>query len=230
LVRHAETDWNQAGKIQGQVNTSSSEKGLAQAKAISRRLAETPIHAAYASDLNRAAETAQAIMDGRTVNLCLAPELREFSYGEWEGMTYQEIKRLYSPQFSEMLSRCLDFAPPGGESMNQLIDRVSGFLARMPECYLDETVLLVAHGGSLRAAVVSLLGLPRRAAWSLWLGTASLSIIDIAQNNSVLRLLNDTSHLGMIQEQSVISRQRSAPPPFSRWRWEADGWPLIAEG
>jgi len=195
LVRHGDTDWNEAGKIQGQVNTSLSEQGLAQAEAIGCRLAEIPIHAAYASDLNRAAETAQAILKGRAVGLGLAPELREFSYGEWEGMTYREIKRLYPAQFADMLSRRLDFAPPCGESMDQLIDRVSGFLSRIQECRSGQTVLLVGHGGSLRAAIVALLELPRRAAWSLWLGTASLSIIDLRPNNSMLRLLNDTSHL-----------------------------------
>lgn len=199
LVRHGETDWNQAGKIQGHVDTSLSTKGLAQATALGRRLAAVPIGAAYTSDLNRAAETAQAILDGRAVELCLAPELREFSYGQWEGLTYHDIEHLYPAQFADMQSRRLDFAPPGGESMDQLIDRVGGFLSQMQQHHPNQTVLMVAHGGSLRAAIVALLELPRRAAWSLWLATASLSIIDIRPDNMVLRLLNDTSHLGMPQ-------------------------------
>ena len=95
LVRHGDTDWNQAGRIQGQVDTSLSEKGLAQARALAGRLAQVPIDVAYASDLNRAAETAQEILIGRAVTLGLAPELREFSYGAWEGLTYRDVQRLY---------------------------------------------------------------------------------------------------------------------------------------
>jgi alpha-ribazole phosphatase len=199
LVRHADTDWNQAGRIQGLVDRPLSEKGLVQARALGRRLAQLPIHAAYASDLHRTSQTAQAILDGRRVTLSTTPELREVSYGEWEGMTYREVKGLYPGQFADMMSRRLDFAPPGGESMTQLIDRVSGFLFRMQQHHSDETVLLVAHGASLRAAIVTLLEWPRQAAWSLWLATASLSIVEVRPDNSLLRLLNDTSHLGMLQ-------------------------------
>ena len=198
LVRHGDTDWNQAGRIQGQVDTSLSAKGLAQVHALAVRLAEIPIGAAYASDLRRAAETGQAILNGRAVTLGLVPELREFSYGPWEGLTYQDVERRYPAQYADMQSRRLDFAPPAGESMNQLTDRVGGFLTRMRSGWADhpnDTVLLVAHGGSLRAAITCLLGFPRKAAWSLWLTTASLSIIDVTRDNQVLRLLNDTSHL-----------------------------------
>ena len=198
LVRHGDTDWNQVGRIQGQVDTSLSAKGLAQVRALAVRLAQIPIGAAYASDLRRAAETGQAILNGRAVTLVLAPELREFSYGAWEGLTYQDVELRYPAQYTDMQSRRLDFAPPAGESMNQLTDRVGGFLTRMRSGWADhpnDTVLLVAHGGSLRAAITCLLGFPRKAAWSLWLATASLSIIDVTRDNQVLRLLNDTSHL-----------------------------------
>ena len=181
--------------MQGHVDPDLSEKGLKQARALGRRLAQTHIDAAYASDLRRTIQTTQAILEGHGVNLVLTPELREMSYGEWEGMAYQEIRRLYADHFADMLSRRLDFAPSGGESMNQLINRVSSLLAGIQERHnIDETVLLVAHSGSLRAAIISLLNWPRESVWSLWLDTASMSMIELTPNNSALCLLNDTSH------------------------------------
>ena len=92
IVRHAQTSWNLEGRIQGHIDIPLSEVGLRQTDALRDRLAGWDIHAAYASDLKRTMETARSILQGRSISPSPTPELREFSYGRWEGMTHAEVE------------------------------------------------------------------------------------------------------------------------------------------
>jgi len=195
IVRHAETPWNLEGKIQGHTDISLSERGFQQAEALRTRLAACQINAAYASDLKRTMETAQTVLKGRKLSPSPSPELREFAYGRWEGMTHKEVEEADPKLYSEMMKRSEDFAPPGGESLLDLMVRVGGFVSRLKEAHSkDDTLLITGHGGSLRVLLTCLLSLPPSAAWSFLLDSASLSVVDCHPDNAVLRLLNDTSH------------------------------------
>jgi broad specificity phosphatase PhoE len=195
LVRHAEAIWNSEGRIQGHVEVPLNEKGRAQAEALRRRLASTDIQAAYVSDLARALETAQVILHDRPVPVFPSRELREFSYGQWEGLTFKEVEKRYPHEYAQLMRGSEDVAPPSGESMKDLIKRVKGFVSSVKSSNLEGTLLIVGHGGSLRALIVCLLALPNSAFWRLYLDPASLSEVEVYPQNAVLRLLNDTSHL-----------------------------------
>ena len=129
------------------------------------------------------------------------PELREFSYGEWEGMTIAEIEA----QAPERLERRLqgrneDFAGPGGENSYDVLGRVRRFYERALQRHgAGDNLLVVAHGGSLRALLVCLLDLPAEYFWRVHLNTAGLSIVRGFDGLGVLQLWNDTSHLASIE-------------------------------
>ena len=216
IARHGETEWNVEGRIQGHTDISLSEKGRAQAASLGRRLARTEVHAAYSSDLARTTQTAEAVLVGREVALSPVAALREFSYGRWEGMTHRELERSDLAGYADMLTRRAGFAPPGGESLDHVKARVCEFASGLRDALFSEdgrsfnghsfghqhgetdrgcTVLVAGHGGSLRALLVCLLGLPTSSVWSFWLDTASLTIVDLYRDNAVLKLFNDTSHL-----------------------------------
>ena len=202
IVRHAETPWNLEGRIQGHTDIPLSEKGFRQAEALRAHLATWDIHAAYASDLKRTFDTAQTILEGhrdprdRKLSLFPSPEIREFSYGRWEGMTHREVEEADPDLYAEMLKRNEDFAPHGGESLRDLMARVGGFVSRLKEAHPnDDNVLITGHGGSLRVLLMCLLELPAPAAWRFLLATASLSIVDCYHDNTVLKLFNDISFL-----------------------------------
>ena len=95
LVRHGETDWNAAGRAQGQSQVPLNAAGRAQARALATRLRPLRFSAAYASDLRRVTETAAAILYGRDLPLVPSPALREKCFGEWEGMTFAELEARY---------------------------------------------------------------------------------------------------------------------------------------
>lgn len=196
LVRHGETTWNVEGRAQGHSDTPLSEKGRHQVERVAARLAPVPFAAAYSSDLSRALETAQGLMKGRSTQVHAEPDLRELSYGEWEGMTYQEVQARYPSLYAQLMSSDVTFAPPGGESVAGLVQRVQALQERLRSTHRDgENTLVVGHGGSLRALLVSLLELPVDSFWRFQLDSGSLSIVGLHQEGTTLDLLNDIGHL-----------------------------------
>ena len=198
LVRHGETDWNAAGRAQGQSQVPLNATGRAQARTLAARLRQQCFTAAYASDLRRVTETAAAILRGRDVPLVALPALREKHFGEWEGMTFAEVEARYPERYAELFSGDGSFAPPGGESDRQLFQRVAAGVDRLRETHRRHrgNLLLVAHGGSLCAAIVHLLELPAASMWRFRLDNGGLSAVTLYDDGgAALDLLNDTSHL-----------------------------------
>ncbi len=195
LVRHGETDWNAEGRIQGHTDIGLSEKGAKQARSLETRLAGLNIDAAYSSDLKRTSETAKLALGERDVILNETPMLREYNKGAFEGMTLAEIKAQFPEEYPRYLEKDLDYAPEGGETARDVSARMAGIIGRIKSDHLNETVLVVSHGGVLRAAMVSLLGMPLEGNWSFVFGNCGLTTVDTFAHNAVLRHFNDTSHL-----------------------------------
>ena len=111
LVRHGQTEWNRVGRAQGQADPPLNREGLEQADAVGARLAPVAFEAAYCSDLRRAADTAAPVMRGRDAPITYRRDLREKSFGEWEGMTYEEVRRRHPRMLEELFDERPDFAP-----------------------------------------------------------------------------------------------------------------------
>ena len=196
LVRHGETTWNIEGRAQGHVDTPLNEVGRRQAELAATRLAGVPFAAAYSSDLPRALEAARLLIKERSTHLCAAADLRELSYGEWEGVTYGEVQARYPALYAELMSGDVTFAPPDGESVEDLVHRVGALQERLRRTHREgENVLVVGHGGSLRALLVSVLELPVTSFWRFKLDLGSLSIVTLSREGATLDLWNDTGHL-----------------------------------
>jgi broad specificity phosphatase PhoE len=195
IARHGETDWNSQGRIQGHSDIKLSEQGVQQARFLGERLRSVAVDAAYCSDLLRASETAEISLEGRDLPLHRTPLLREYHKGAFEGLTNQQIQERYPAQYPTYLTKDLDFAPEGGESTRAVSVRASGIITEIKNRHIDDTVLVVGHGGSLRAAMVSLLGLPLEANWRFFFANCALTIVETYPDNAVLRLFNDSSHL-----------------------------------
>lgn len=195
IVRHGETKWNAEGRIQGHTDIGLSERGKEQARAAARRLAGVHIDVAYSSDLSRTTDTARIILGERNIPFHPLPDLREYNKGVFEGLTAEEYRDRYPHLYEASLVNDPDFAPPGGETIRQCQARLSGFVESLRERHLDEDVLLVGHGGSLRSGIVALLGLPLEANWKFAMQNCALSVIRSYSDNAVMHLYNDTSHL-----------------------------------
>ena len=195
IVRHGETEWNAEGRIQGHTDIGLSENGAQQARSLGQRLADRQIDVAYSSDLKRTSETARLALGHRNVVLNETPRLREYHKGIFEGMTLTEIQTQFPDEYPKYLEKDLSYAPEGGETTRDVSTRMASIFQEIKAEHLDETVLVVSHGGALRAAMVSLLGMPLEGNWSFVFGNCGLTMVDTFADNAVLRLFNDTSHL-----------------------------------
>ena len=195
IVRHGETVWNRQGRIQGHTDVGLSDRGLEQARLLGRRLEPVTFDAAYASDLSRASETVSLVLNGREVPIFPTPRLREYHKGAFEGMTEPELRASFPDEYPGYIAKDLDYSPEGGESTRQVSTRMTEVMNEIKESHLGDTVLVVGHGGSLRAAMMVLLGMPMDANWRFVFGNCTLTIVDTYHDNAVLRLFNDGSHL-----------------------------------
>ena len=198
IVRHGETDWNSEGRIQGHTDIGLSDTGAEQARLLGKRLAQIPIDAAYCSDLKRASETAKYALEEREVVAQGMVMLREYHKGAFEGLTLPEVRARFPDDYPRYLEKNLDYAPEGGETARDVGVRVAGIFDEIKARHMNETVLVVGHGGSLRLAMASLLGMPLEGNWSFVFDNCGLTIVDTFEDNAVLSLFNDTSHLNGI--------------------------------
>lgn len=200
LVRHGETEWNAQERIQGQTDIPLSNVGRGQAARTAERLAGHGFGAVYASDLDRAQETAQIIVSrlpepGPEVRL--RPSLREIAYGVLEGERWEEV-RAFTGELRDSTGTYhdLDMKPEEGESFRELLDRLGGFARELEASHPDEDALVVSHGGALRALAVGLLGLPPDAFWRMrGLLPASVTVVRHEDGFSTLTAWNDVGHL-----------------------------------
>ncbi len=195
LVRHGETIWNATGRYQGHADVPLSEAGYAQAAALARHLAEEHLDVIYTSDLSRAHATAKAIAAPHNLPLRLDPRLREMSFGEWEGMTFAQMEAEFPDQVSWWNADRLNRAPPGGETLGDGAAHVQSMLEDVLRQHQDQTVVLVAHGGTLRLLLCLLLNKPPREFWQFHMDNTALSEIEWGRLGPRIRRLNDTHHL-----------------------------------
>ena len=197
LVRHGQTQWNLQGRIQGHTDVPLGELGRRNVRAQAKRLDGLTFAAVYASDLSRTVETARILVNDADVSVQTDPNLREFSYGQWEGLTPEEVQARDSEGFGQRFNqRDVDFAAPGGESAIQLLQRVHRFYVKAASVHgPEENILVVAHGGSIRALTLCLLGLSDEHFWRFRVDCASLSVIRNYFGGRVLEHWNITAPL-----------------------------------
>jgi len=194
LVRHGSTSLDNATRFWGKTDVALSHVGIRQAEKLRDRLATQKINAAYSSRLKRARATAEIITAGVTDITPLA-ELDEINFGWIEGLTFEEIQKLHPDLAREMANWGFRQKFPGGESLDELDNRLQGFLKRLSKHKPEETVLIVAHGGTLRALICDLLGIGLEHWRQMQFDFASLSIVETYPQGTILSLLNDVSHL-----------------------------------
>lgn len=168
-VRHGETAWNRDTRIQGHTDIALNERGRWQAEQLAQCLRDEPIAAIYASDLGRAFDTAQAVARVKGLHVVPHKGLRERHFGRFEGQTWAELESRWPTEALAWRKRMPDFAPAGGESLEQFQLRVIPTVLDLASRHPGEQVLMVAHGGVLdilyRAATRLALTAPR--SWEL---------------------------------------------------------------
>ena|SRR5438093_5668943 len=194
-IRHGETTWNVNSRIQGHLDIPLNDTGRRQAHRLAQALAGEPITAIYASDLWRAYDTALYVSRAVDVDVTTEEGLRERGFGEFQGKTFAEIEAALPEQALRWRKRDPAFAPPGGESLLELRERVVGTAERLAAKHSGELIALVGHGGVMdvlyRAATRLDLQAPRT--WEL--GNAAINRLLWSPEGFTLVGWADTQHL-----------------------------------
>jgi ribonuclease H / adenosylcobalamin/alpha-ribazole phosphatase len=200
LVRHGETAMTAQKRYSGRIDVALSELGVAQARATALRIAAggtigSPV-AVVSSPLTRCVATATAIAEAAGgLPLAVEPDLTECDFGEWDGLTFAEVRERFPDELDTWLSSTA-VAPPGGESFQRVGKRVRGALGRLREAYDGKTVAVVSHVSPIKLILRDALAAGDAFLHRLYLAPAGVSIVDMWPDGGVsVRTVNDTSHL-----------------------------------
>lgn len=207
IVRHAEAEGNQKGLFQGHTDADVSEKGHVQLDLLAIRCRNMERSVIYSSPLKRALLTAQAINQFRPVPIQIEPDLIEINGGVWENIPWKDLPKRFPEESHHWTVEPWAFAPPLGEPMTQVYDRVYNAVQRMAKKHKGETVFVVTHGCVIRNLICRLkYNDIKKLNEVYWCDNTALSVVEIDENGHWhLTVDGDNSHLD--KETSTIAHQ-----------------------
>ncbi|TDT51587.1 putative phosphoglycerate mutase [Enterobacter sp. AG5470] len=146
LVRHAETEWNQRGIIQGHKDSPLTVRGAQETSALLAALASYPIACVYASPLGRAWQMGQALAGHFDCPLVAHTALKEQAFGHYEGMPSALLRDEHPYEAEALFAKDATFCPPGGESLAHASQRIIDFIQQQQQTAAHQTLCIVTHG------------------------------------------------------------------------------------
>lgn len=194
IVRHGETEWNRAKKLQGWQNSNLTEKGIKGAKLLSKRLENVKFDFIYSSPQTRAVETANHIRkDGE--KLVILDDIKEMGFGKWEGVEKEKLEQLHGEEYYNFWNRPHLYKSSGGETFEELQNRVARGIERIIENG-GENVLLVSHGVVIKTIQAMVKKHSLEEFWTPpFLDNASLTLLELKDDKLNIIIDADTSHL-----------------------------------
>ena len=191
LIRHGQVEGFEEKRYNGQINVPLTAHGRSQLEKVAERLAGVPLDAVWSSDLDRCRYGAECLVAPRGLRVNYSAALRELHAGDWEGLTWEELKRLYPREWQARLADIVHYRIPGGESFLETSHRVRAELTRLLAAHVGQNVALVAHGGVNRIILLDALGAPLDRVFCLEQDFACLNVIDyFADGYRTVRLVN----------------------------------------
>jgi probable phosphoglycerate mutase len=196
LVRHGETEWNTLGKFQGCTDISLSDNGIQQAELLKHKF-HNQFDYIYSSPLCRAVQTADIICQDTDKKTIIKQDLREINFGEWEGLTIEQIKENYPVQFYNWsMDEEIAELVGGDLSLKNASNRVTSAINDIVKKHAGKRIIIVSHGGIIKTALIGLMDWKMTMYKKLFLDNTSVSKIVFRQDfTPILIRLNDISHL-----------------------------------
>jgi alpha-ribazole phosphatase len=198
-IRHGETVWTRERRFSGSRDIALTERGERQAEAVGRVLADERVTAVYASPLARARASAEIVARPHRLPVVLEPGFREMAFGEWEGLTRDQIEAGTTSMMATWRTAPEQAIPPGGEPLVEVATRVSKALQQVRDSHPEGVVVLVAHAIVLRLIVLEALGLGPDRLWSLDASPAGLTEIEYQAGWATVHRMNTLAHLRALE-------------------------------
>ncbi|MFL6163157.1 MAG: bifunctional RNase H/acid phosphatase [Jatrophihabitantaceae bacterium] len=196
LLRHGVTDYSVAGRFAGRSDLDLTAAGVAQARQAADRIAQFgELVAIYSSPLLRTRHTAELVADRLDLPVTVEDGLIETDFGDWDGYTFEEVRRKWPDELGHWLADPT-VPPPAGESLAITSNRVARAAERIRQAQPGRSVVLVSHVWPIKALVQLALGAPAASVHRMYLAAAAISVIDYLPDEVVsLRSFNETGHL-----------------------------------
>ena len=206
LIRHAEAEGNLFRRAQGHWNGKLTPRGLQQVDALAGRFAGVRIDAVYSSDLERARQTAGAILRGRDLRLNITRELREITMGVWEGYSWGNLSYNWPEQMYNFNNDPEKWSVPGCESFEACRRRMTRAIEGIASAHDGGTVAIVAHGMCIKIFLMGVMGIDPGDPEAMMHGdNTAVSLLHYGGGRFEVEYYNDNSHLG---ELSTFARQQ----------------------
>ncbi len=191
LIRHGEIVGSDVLRYNGQIDVPLTPKGFEQYHLLAERLKDVPASACYTSDLTRCVQGAEILCAQNKISFHTRRELRELSFGEWEGLTWTELAERFPVEWKNRMKGFVEFRAPGGENLLDLRDRAVPALREIVARHPGEEVFVVGHGGVNRIILLDAVGAPPSSMFRIEQEYGCLNIIDYYEDgNPVVKLLN----------------------------------------
>lgn len=206
LVRHCEAIGNYKRICHGITDSQITENGKKQLAQLEKRFKNISIDYAYSSHLNRAKETAKAIIKNKNVEVNIDDRLCEINYGDWENIPWAKFPELYPEQSENWSFHPEKYQAPNGESMSDVYNRIKGCLVDIVNKHPGKTIVIASHGCTVRNALCFLHGLTVQNISNIsWCDNTAVTKFIYENGSFNLIYENDSSHLS--EELSTIANQ-----------------------
>ncbi len=191
LIRHGETDYSLKKKYCGSSDIDLNSTGILQAQMLRRRLKEENIDTIYSSDSRRALTFAAIAFPGRPIEMI--PELREFNFGIFEGLTYAELMEKHARLYIRWLRDPGTVDIPSGKNLASFKTRIISAWRNITEANRNKTLAVVTHGGPIKVILGNILKLKN--IWEVTIDIASITKIRIQRERTKVIILNQKGSL-----------------------------------
>lgn len=193
FLRHGNTTWTEKGIYYGAGDIEMNEEGRNQIQLAASGLAQKKIDLIISSPLQRCMESAAIVNKKIAREIIQVPELQEMNFGIFEGLTYEEITARFPEEYGKWVKEWIDYPIPSGESLQQTHDRAVKALEEIKQSHCGKTLLVVSHGGVIRAALAHYLTGSLENYWKFSVSPASITEIHFTDNFPVLKGLINNS-------------------------------------
>lgn len=180
--------------FRGQIDIDLNETGVKQAELLSGYLSTSAIAAVYSSPLKRALKTAEIIAQPHKLEVDVDPDLIDFNFGKWQGLSHQEVKEKYRDLYATWITHPEQVRMPDGEALEDVSKRVIRVRNKVIENHRG-TVVIVGHRVVNKVMICTLLGLDNSHFWKIRQDTCGISIFSYLNEQFILTKHNDTSFL-----------------------------------
>jgi probable phosphoglycerate mutase len=196
LLRHGETEASRTGGYVGFTDVDLTPEGLAMAEAFAEKYEHLPWQAIFASPLKRTVATATPIAKAVGLNIQLRNGLKEMFFGEWEGLSLEEVKARHDKDYNNWMTEPAWNPPTGGETGMQVASRAAMVIAEIENQFTEGNVLVVSHKTTIRLMLCSLLGIDSgRYRDRINMPVASVSLVRFDKYGPMLLKHGDRTHL-----------------------------------